>query len=91
MQSPPQSRPRRLTRGRKIGVCGEHHALAALPPEKKARVDPRVVLDRCGKSRPHPLPPGLHHRTVLFIGSHYIDYAIPVLKLFSVGHIELLA
>ena len=43
-----------------MGVGGERHAPAALPPEKRTGthciggwVDPRACLDWCGKSLPH--------------------------------------
>jgi hypothetical protein len=47
-----------------MGVGGQRHALAALPPGKRSGthfiggwVDPRAGLDECGKSRHHPAPP----------------------------------
>jgi hypothetical protein len=40
-----------------MGMTGQHHAPAALTPEKKSWMDgwmgPRAGLDGCGKSRPH--------------------------------------
>jgi hypothetical protein len=60
-----------------MGVGGQLHAPAALPPGKRPSthcigglVGPRVGLDGCGKSRP---PPGFDPRTVQFVASRYID------------------
>jgi len=46
-----------------MGVGGQRHALAALPPGKRPGnhcvggwVGPRAGLDGCGKSRPHQVP-----------------------------------
>ena len=60
-----------------MGVGGQRHAPAALPPGKghgthyiKGWVGPRAGLDGCGKSHP---PPGFDPRTVQPVASHYID------------------
>jgi hypothetical protein len=64
-----------------MGVRGQRHAPAALPPGKRPGtqrtrgwVGPRAGLDGCGKLRP---PPGLDPRAVQPVGSRYTDYAIP--------------
>ena len=64
-----------------MGVDGQLHAPAALPPGKRAGthcirgwVGPRAGLDRCGKTRP---PPGFDTRTAQPAVSRYIDCAIP--------------
>jgi hypothetical protein len=63
------------------GVGGQRHALVAIPPGKapgthciRDWVDPRVGVDRCGKSR---LPPGFDPRTVQPVSSRYADCVIP--------------
>jgi hypothetical protein len=64
-----------------MGVGGQYHAPAALPPGKRpishftgGWVGSRAGLDGCGKSRPHrDLIPG-PARTV---ASRYTDYALP--------------
>jgi len=60
-----------------MGVDGQRHAPAALPPGKKPGthcirgwVGPRVSLDGCGKSRP---PPGFDPQTVQPVASRYIN------------------
>jgi len=69
-----------------MGVGGQRHAPAALPPGKRPGthctggwVGPRAGLDGCGKSRPPPPPhtPGFDLRTVQPLGSRYTDFAIP--------------
>jgi hypothetical protein len=61
-------------------VGGQHHAPAALLPERPSThciggwVSLRAGLERCGKSRP---PPGLDARTVQPVASSNTDYAIP--------------
>jgi hypothetical protein len=60
-----------------MGVGGQRHAPADLPPGKSPGtqcmggwVSPRAGLDGCGKSRPHKdsIPP---------VASRYTDWAIP--------------
>ena len=60
-----------------MGVCGQRHAPAALPPGKKLGthciggwMGPRAGLDGCGKSGP---PPGFDPRTVQAVTSRYTD------------------
>jgi hypothetical protein len=60
-----------------MGVGGQRHAPAALPPGNRpiphcigGWVGPRAGLDGCGKYRP---PPGFDPRTVQPIASHYTD------------------
>jgi hypothetical protein len=64
-----------------MGVGGQRHAPAALPPLERRRthcIGGWVVLgaglDRCGKSRPQP---GFDSRTVQPVASRYINCAIP--------------
>jgi hypothetical protein len=64
-----------------MGVGGQRHAPAALPPGRRPGthytqgwVGPRNGLARRGKSRP---PPGFDHRTVQPVSSRCNDYAIP--------------
>ena len=61
-----------------MGVGGQLHAPAALPPVKRPGnhciggwVGPRAGLDGCGKSRP---PPGFDPRTVQPVASRYTDW-----------------
>ena len=62
-----------------MGVSGQRHAPAALPPGKtryplyKRLVGPRAGLDGYGKSR---TPPGFNPRTVQPVTSRYTDWAI---------------
>jgi hypothetical protein len=65
-----------------MGVGGQRHAPAALPPGKRPGthciggwVGPRAGLDDCGKSRPPP--PGGGPRVVQPGASLYTDYATP--------------
>jgi hypothetical protein len=60
-----------------MGVGGQRHAPAALPPGKRPGthciggwVGPRAGLDRCGKFRP---PPGFDPPTVQPVASRYTD------------------
>jgi hypothetical protein len=60
-----------------MGVGGQHHALAALPPGKTLGthciggwVSPRAGLDGCGKSRS---PLGFDPRTFQPVASRYTD------------------
>ena len=60
-----------------MGVGGQRHAPAALPPGKRPDthctrgwVGPRAGLDGCGQSRP---PPGFDPRTVHPLASRYTD------------------
>jgi len=60
-----------------MGVGGQRHAPAALPPGKRPHahciggwVSPKPGLNRCGKSRP---PPGFDSRTVQPVASRYTD------------------
>jgi hypothetical protein len=60
-----------------MGVGGQQHAPAALPPGKRPGthciggwVGPRAGLDGCRKSRP---PPGFDPRTVQPVASRYND------------------
>ena len=62
---------------RQMGMGGQRHAPAALPPGKRPGthciggwVGPRAGLDGCGKSRP---PPGFDPRTVQPVASRYTD------------------
>jgi hypothetical protein len=64
-----------------MGVSGQRHAPAALPPGKrkstrylKGWVVPRSGLKGCRKSR---LPPGFHPRIVQPVACPYTDWAIP--------------
>ena len=64
-----------------IGVSGQHHAPAALPPGNTSGIQCtgdwaglRVWLEVCRKSRP---PPGFDPRTVQPVASRYTDYDIP--------------
>jgi hypothetical protein len=63
-----------------MGVGGQRHAPAALPPGKRpgthcigGSVGPRSGLDGCGKYRP---PPRFDPRTVQPVASRYTDWAI---------------
>jgi hypothetical protein len=63
-----------------MGVGGQRHAPAALPPGKRpgihcigGRVGPRAGRDGCGKSRP---PPGFDPQTIHPVASRYTDYAM---------------
>ena len=72
-----------------MGVDGQRHAPAALPPEKRPGihfiggcVGPRADLDGCGKSPPPHSPlPGFDPRTVQPVASSYTYWAIPAHKL----------
>ena len=64
-----------------MGVGGQRHASAALPPGRtryplyrRLRVVPSVGLDGCGKSRP---PPGFDPRTLQPVASCYTSWGIP--------------
>jgi len=63
-----------------MGVGGQRHAPAALPPGKTRYPlytklgGSRVGLYGCGKSRP---PPGLDLRTAQPVASRYTDWVIP--------------
>jgi len=66
-----------------MGVGGQRHAPAALPPGKRPDtyciggwVGPRAGLDGCGKSHP---PPGFDPRTLQPVTRRYTDSAIPTL------------
>ena len=65
---------------RYMGMGGQHHAPAALPPGKTRyplyRKLGRAGLDGCEKSRP---PRGFDPRTVQPVASRYTDCAIPAL------------
>ena len=59
-----------------MGVGGQRHASAALPPEKTRYpfwVDPRTGLDRWKNLA----PTGIRSRTVQPVASRYTDCAIP--------------
>jgi hypothetical protein len=65
-----------LTLALDSGVCGQHHATAALRLGKETCthhaggwVGPRTSLDNCRKSRP---PPGFDPQPIQPIASHYI-------------------
>jgi len=68
-----------------MGVGGQRHAPAALPPWERPGthciggwVGPRAGPDRCGKISP---PPGFNPQTVQPIASHYTDsYRGPQVK-----------
>jgi hypothetical protein len=60
-----------------MGLVGQRHAPAALPPRKRPNahciggwVGPRAGLDGCGKSRPQP---GFDPRTFQPVASRYTD------------------
>ena len=62
-----------------MGMGGQRQAPAALPPGNRSgthciggMVDPRAVLDGCGKSRP-PATPEFDPRTVQRVASRYTD------------------
>jgi hypothetical protein len=65
-----------------MGVGGQHHAPAALPPGKTQYpkfslgdwMGSRAGMDGCGKFRP---PPGFDPRTVQPIANYSTDWAIP--------------
>ena len=63
-----------------MGVGGQRHALAALPPGKtryplcRRLGGPRAGLDECGKSC---LRPGFDRQTLQPVASRYTDWAIP--------------
>ena len=63
-----------------MGMGGQRHAPAALPPGKtryplyRRLGGPQGRSGRCGKSRP---PPGFDPRTVQPVASRYTDWAIP--------------
>ena len=57
-----------------MGVGGQHHAPAALPPGK----DPvPIVQGRSGRVRKISPPPVFDPRTIQPIASRYTDWAIP--------------
>jgi len=65
-----------------MGVGGQRHAPATLPPPPRerpgthclgGRLGPRAGLDLCGKSRP---PTGIRSRPVQPVASRYTDWAI---------------
>jgi hypothetical protein len=60
-----------------MGVGGQHHTPATLPPGKRPGthciggwVVPRGSLDGCGKS---DLPPGFHPQTIQPVASRYTN------------------
>jgi hypothetical protein len=60
-----------------MGVGGQRHAPAALPPGKRAGthciggwVGPRAGLDGCGKISP---PPEFNPQSIQLVVSHYTD------------------
>ena len=62
-----------------MGMDGQRHNLASLPPERRPGthytgdwVGLRADVDRCGKARP---PPGFDPRTVKPVASRYTDWA----------------
>ena len=66
--------------GALVGVGGQRHAPAALPPGRRPSthctgrwVGPRVGLDGCGNLA----PPGFDPRTVQPVASRYTDHTIP--------------
>jgi len=60
-----------------MGLGGQRHAPAALPPGKtRYTLYRRLGLDGCGKSRPPP--PGFDPRTVQTVASRCTDKAIQV-------------
>ena len=63
-----------------MGVGGQHHAPAALPPGKiRYPLYRRLVgpQGRSGRVRKISLPPGFDLRTVQPVASRYTDWAIP--------------
>ena len=60
-----------------MGVGGQRHASATLPPGKKRYpflggwVGPRSGMEECGKSRPTP---GFDPRTVQSVASRYTSF-----------------
>jgi hypothetical protein len=63
-----------------MGVVGEHHAQATLPPEKN-RYSLYMTLDGpqgvSGQMRKISLPPGFYPQTLQPIASRYTGHAIP--------------
>ena len=60
--------------------CGQHHASAALPPEKTRYPLYRRLgglQGRSGRMRKISPPPGFDPRTVQPVASRYTDWAIP--------------
>jgi hypothetical protein len=65
-----------------MGVCGQRHASAALPPGKIQYPLYRRLggpQNRSGRVRKISPPPGFDPRTVQPVASCYTDWAIPVL------------
>ena len=63
-----------------MGVGGQHHAPAALPPEKTQYQLYRKLgrpQGRAGRVRKISFPPGFDPRTVQPVASRYTDCAIP--------------
>ena len=63
-----------------MGVDGQRHALAALPPGKTRYPLYRRLGGPQGRSRrvrKISPPPGFDHRTVQPVASRYIEWAIP--------------
>ena len=65
-----------------MGVGGQRHAPAALYPRERPGthctggwVGPTAGLNRCGKSRSPPHPPGFDPWTVQPVASRYTDHA----------------
>jgi hypothetical protein len=67
-----------------MGVGGQLHAPAALPPEKRPRYPLYRRLGgpqgRSGRMRKISPPPGFDPRTVLPVASRYTDWAIAAHK-----------
>ena len=63
-----------------MGVGGQRHARATLPPGKNRYALYRRLggpQGRCGRVRKISPPQGFDHRTVQPVASRYIDSAIP--------------
>jgi hypothetical protein len=63
-----------------MGLCGQHHALAALPPEKTRYPLYRGLggpQGQCGQVLEISPPPGFDTRTLQLIASRYTNWPIP--------------
>ena len=63
-----------------MGVSGQRHAAASLPPEKyRYPLYRRLgeIQGRSGRVRKNSPPPGFDPRTIQPVASSYTDWAIP--------------